>query len=286
MKYKVSDDLIFVSRFLNLSHEKLADQIGIPFETFSRLINNRLEPSEDLLEKIYSFIYKKGLELNKVKCEVYQKKYLALFFHGSKNEIEGEISLDYSRSNVDFGPGFYMGDNYEQSLDFVASTKQGSIYIAKVDMSNLKILNLDIGLDWMLIIAFHRQKLERFNSSKEYQRIKQLISEYDVIVGPIADNRMFTTIEDFTNSSINSEQAIHALKDLSLGKQIVFKTKKAIKRIELIERLYVCADEKHKAEKHKIQKIIDADTYIRDAYEAHVHEGKYIKEVFDNERND
>ena len=280
MKYNVAQDLKIISQYLSFSYEQLAEQIGIRAETISRIINCEIEPSNELLEKIYDYIFHQGISLNKTKIEYYQKKHDVILFHGSKDEIIGDLSLDYSRSHVDFGPGFYVGDNYQQSLDFVCQTKNGSIYVLDVKYKDLKVVELDLSLEWMLLIAINRGKLEKYNNSSLYKQIIKKYSEFDVIIAPIADNRMFTTIEDFAQSAITSEQAIHALKDLSLGKQIVFKSQKALRNIFVLERLFVSKAEKEIAKKEKIQKILDSDNYINNAYEKYIRQGQYIGEIF------
>ena len=285
MKYNVADDLKFISKCFSLSFDKLSKAMDVPKENLSRIINGQLEPSTELLEKIYGFIYDQNLNFNDVKIQSYKRNHDVILVHGSKEELIGDISLDHSREHVDFGVGFYAGDNYQQALDFVCQTKKGSVYVLDVDYSDLNILNLEVSLDWMLLIALNRGKLEEYSNSSKYRELTDLISKYDVIIAPIADNRMFTTIDDFVSSAISSEQAIHAIKDLSLGKQIVFKTMKAIKRINVLERLYVSKSEKEAAKILKIQKINDADDFISNAYKKYVRQGKYIEEIFSDEND-
>lgn len=286
MKYSVINDIDLISKYLSISHEKLANKIGISFETISRIYTGEIEPSNEILEKIYSFIFDNGINLNRIKVDYYQKNHDVVLYHGSKSELVENISLDFSREHVDLGKGFYAGDNYDQSLDFVSQTKEGSIYVLDVDYRNLNVLNIDVSLKWMLFIALNRSKLEKYKDTSLYKQLSKEMNSYDVLIAPIADNRMFTTIDDFVKSAITSEQAIHALKDLSLGKQIVFKTDKAINQIKIIERLYVSKSEKKKAYENKIQKIANADSFISDAYEKYIRQGQYISEVFNDEKND
>lgn len=285
MKYNVSQDLKFISEFMSLSLGQLSEQIDIPKETLSRINNGAFNPSNEMLERIYGFIYDKNIKLNEIKVEAYKRNHNVVLFHGAKDELKGELSLDYSRSDVDFGVGFYTGDNYNQSLDFICQTKTGSVYILDVDYSDLKVLNLDVSLEWIILIAINRGKLDKYKSTKLYQELTEKLNSYDVIIAPIADNRMFTTIDDFTNYAITTEQAIHAIKDLSLGKQIVFKTKKALAHIKILERLFITKDEKRVAIKGKIQKIMDADSFVTQAYQKYIRKGLYINEVFDDEGN-
>lgn len=286
MKYNASSDLKLLSEYLNISLKDLSDRLDISFETLSRIVNNDIYPSNEILEKIYSYFYENKIELNKEKIKIYKEKYNVLLFHGSKEEIIGELSLSHSRENVDFGAGFYVGDNYEQSLDFICFNQKGTMYVLNADFSSLKVLKLGVSIEWMLFIALNRGKLEKYKDSKKLIELKNKLNSYDVIIAPIADNRMFTTIDDFTRSGITSEQAMHALKDLSLGDQIVFKSEESLKKLTILEKLYVCKKERLDAYKNKQKKIFDSDDYINNAYEKYIHKGQYISEVFANEKDD
>ena len=284
MKYNIKQDLLFASKAFDRSFSDISKELNIPLETISRIINGSVYPSNELLEKIYSYIYSKNLKLNKCKVDIYNKNKNVLLFHGSKSELDGEIDLNHSREHVDFGVGFYAGDNYQQSLDFICQRDNSSIYVLDVDYSDLKVLKLDISLDWMLMIAINRGLLEEFKDTKKYKELIKALNSYDVIIAPIADNRMFNIIGDFTNYTITTEQAIHALKSLSLGNQSVFKTEKAIKKIKNIERLYICRLERNDAIKEKYERIEKDKDFAVNAYKKYLRQGLYISEVFDDEK--
>ena len=283
MEYHISDDLKLIASGLNMTLSALAEELDISLETLSRIVNKSIYPSNEIMEKIYAYAYKNRFYINEKKIELYSRKRNILLFHGSKDQITGNISLDYSRNKIDFGKGFYLGDNYEQSLDFVCETPSGSIYVIDGDYSDLKVLHIDISIDWMLLILLNRGKLEEYKNTKKYKELVNYLSRYDVVIAPIADNRMFTTIEDFMRSAITTEQATHALRDLSLGNQIVFKTEKAISQLRILERLYVSKPEKEFVHENKITKILDSERYVSDAYRAYQRKGLYISEVFSDE---
>ena len=284
MKYKIKQDLLFISRAFDRSFLDISKDLNIPLETISRITSESIYPSNETLEKIYSYVYLKNLNLNKCKVDIYQKYNNVLLFHGSKSELDGDIDLNHSRDHVDFGVGFYAGDNYQQSLDFICQKDGSSIYVLDVDYSDLKVLKLDISLEWMLMIAINRGMLEDFKDTKKYKELNKTLSSYDVIIAPIADNRMFNIIGDFASYTITTEQAIHALKSLSLGNQSVFKTEKAIKKLTIIERLYICRAERNDAIKEKYERIEKDKNYSVNAYKKYLRQGLYISEVFEDEK--
>ena len=66
----------------------------------------------------------------------------------------------------------------------------------------------------------------------------------DVIIAPIADNRMFDIINEFVENEITDEQCRHALAATNLGYQYVLKTVKAVDSISYLQEMYVCNKEK------------------------------------------
>ncbi len=281
MEYKFIEDLLFICKFKDISLEKFCGVLGISFEAVSRIKNGMIKPSNEILEKFYGYLFVNHIDLNRIKIEAFKNNnHQILLFHGSKNEVVGPLDLNHSHRFLDFGSGFYLGDNYEQSLDFVSFTNEGSIYVFDMIYDDLKILDLDVSLNWMLLIALNRGKLEEYHQTSLYNQLSNMVNDYDVIIAPIADNRMFSTIDDFVNSAISSEQAIHAIKKLSLGKQIVIKSEKALKQLNLLERLYVSKEEKNAAKSKKIQEINEGESYIRNAYKEYFGKGLSISEVF------
>lgn len=280
MNYEISKDIQIICEYLSLTKQDLAKLLGVSFETLSRLSNNHIDPSIDVLEKFYSFVFKHGIELNLSKVKVLQAHHDIVLFHGSKKEIVGELSLDYSRNHVDFGKGFYVGDNYEQAAEFIANMNESSVYAFEVDYTNLKVLKLDVSMEWMNLIALNRGHLEKYKNTQKYQQLLDQLSSYDVIIAPIADMRMADTINDFVNGLIPSEPAMHALKSLHLGDQIVFKTMKALKQLKPLERFYLCREEKRHYLQKKLEEVETVGEEVFEIYQKYAGQGQYVMEIF------
>lgn len=283
MNYRVELDIKIICDYLSLSEKELAKEVGLPFETLSRIANKKINPSEEMLEKIYSFAYEKGIQLNSKKVDAYKKNQDVVLLHGAKGEIEGEISLEHSRIHVDLGKGFYTGDNYQQALDFVSHFPNSSVYICHANLKDLKILRLSESIDWMLMVALNRGMLEEFKNTKKYQQILDKCNSFDVIICPIADNRIFDSIEMFVNGQVTSEAAIKALNSIHIGDQIVFKTEKAIQNIKILERLYLCRKERIDSYKHKSSILEQSEFHVVKAYREYAKQGLSVLEVFKDE---
>lgn len=155
-------------------------------------------------------------------------------YHGSKSGIQGAIA-PISRDSCDFGKGFYMGTDRNQPLTLICNYPNAKIYTLSVELSELKILNVEVGIDWALLVAYNRGKMEHVKNSSIYNRFANLSEEYDMIVGYIANDRMFVVLDRFFNGEITDLALINSLSALKLGKQYAALTEKACQKIKILD---------------------------------------------------
>ena len=168
-----------------------------------------------------------------------------ILFHGSKSGIEGTIAPK-SRDKCDFGKGFYMGTEQTQPLTLICNYPDAKIYTLSVDLSGLKIMDIEVGLDWALLVAYNRGKMESAKGTSIYNRYADLDKSCDMVVGYIANDRMFVVLDRFFNGEITDLALINSLSALKLGKQYVAKTEKACKNIKIIEEQEINEEQREK----------------------------------------
>lgn len=78
---------------------------------------------------------------------------------GSKSGLHGDIR-PISRGLCDFGQGFYMGTEKSQPLILICNFPQARLYEVEFDLTGLQLIDIEVGIDWALLIAFHRGKME------------------------------------------------------------------------------------------------------------------------------
>ena len=157
-----------------------------------------------------------------------------LLYHGSKSGITGDIK-PVSREICDFGKGFYMGTESSQALTLICNFPSAKLYTVSANMTALRILEIDIGIDWALLIAYNRGKLNTVKGSGIYQKYANIAENYDMIIGYIANDRMFVVLDRFFSGEITDTALINSLSALKLGKQYVAITDKACRQIEIIK---------------------------------------------------
>ena len=154
-----------------------------------------------------------------------------LLYHGSTVEIK-EIDLTLSKPNKDFGKGFYLSDNFEQA-HAMANYKAGlfgtEAYVTKFEFDenllkngNLKVLSFsEYSKEWADFVFKNRN-----------QENKDFSHDYDIVTGPIANDRVGAQIRRFVEGDISFDTFLERLKYMKgVTFQYFFGTEKAIQTL-------------------------------------------------------
>ena len=280
----VVKELIIIRELLGITQEELAKKIGVSFETINRWEKDKNEIEIKNINKLYNFAFENKIYINSIYellfLEEFQKDTNIVLFHGSKsNEINFPLDLSYSKSNNDFGVGFYLGENYKQAATYIANGNSVSVYAFNLNLSGLRIKKFNVYKEWMIAIAYYRGWLNEYLNHPYVEKIISSVNEQDIIIAPIADNRMFDIISEFVRGEITDLQCEHALAATNLGFQYVLKSKKALKNISLIKPLYVCSCEKEKLVNLRLEMSDLSQDKVRVARIEYRGKGHYIDEL-------
>lgn len=128
----------------------------------------------------------------------------------------------HSRKYLDFGPGFYLTTIKEQAVKYAERfIRRGysawlNIYEMKEDLSAWKVLRFDnYDGQWLDYVANYRKG--------------NIDPEYDIIIGGIANDRVFRTIDLYFSGEITKEEALDRLIFEKPNMQICFRSEEAIK---------------------------------------------------------
>lgn len=280
----VVKELIIIRELLGITQEELAKKIGVSFETINRWEKDKNEIEIKNTNKLYNFAFEKKIYINSIYellfLEEFQKDNNKVLFHGSKsNEINFPLDLSYSKSNNDFGVGFYLGENYRQAATYIANGNSVSVYAFNLNLNGLRIKKFNVDKEWMIAIAYYRGWLKEYLNHPYVDKIISSVNEHDIIIAPIADNRMFDIISEFVRGEITDLQCEHALAATNLGFQYVLKSENALKNISLIKPLYVCSREKEKLVNLRLEMSDLSQDKVRVARIEYRGKGQYIDEL-------
>ena len=141
-------------------------------------------------------------------------------YHTGHHELR-DPDIRIGRRNADFGQGFYLSPNDAFAGKWVREQRDLDAFVNtyELDPEGLQVLRLQRDEDWYDYIFRNRAGLpDRYG-------------EYDVIIGPIANDTIYNTFGVFTSGLLPREQAL-ALLQLGPGyEQIAVKTDKARRQL-------------------------------------------------------
>ena len=231
-------DLIKAIRFAaNMNQEQFASALGTTPLSINRWENGKTLPNRMAQTQLYNFCKERNIDVAQLIIET--KTYAdtdnkLILYHGSKKGIVGDIA-PISRSECDFGSGFYMGTNTLQPLTLVCNEDKPRFYTVELNMTGLKVLTVEIGMDWAMLIAYYRKEMESAKGTPIYEKYAHMADGYDVIIGYIANDRMYTELSRFFNRTLTDVALINCLSALDLGKQYVAISEKACKQIKILK---------------------------------------------------
>ena len=231
-------DLIKAIRFAaNMNQEQFASALGTTPLSINRWENGKTLPNRMAQTQLYNFCKKHAIDVAQLIIDT--KAYgdtdnKLVLYHGSKKGIVGDIA-PISRDECDFGSGFYMGTNTLQPLTLVCNEDKPKFYTVELDMTELKVLTVEIGMDWAMLIAYYRKEMESAKGTPIYEKYAHMADGYDVIIGYIANDRMYTELSRFFNRTLTDVALINCLSALDLGKQYVAISEKACKQIKILK---------------------------------------------------
>lgn|SRR5574344_47915 len=149
-----------------------------------------------------------------------------ILYHGSNQKIES-IDLNICKPNKDFGRGFYLTDIKQQAIEMakrrtrIVGVGEPIITTYELDDEILDCPELNIKIfdkpnkEWALFILKNR-----------YEKLAE--NDYDIVIGPIADDGVTFQLERYANQLITLDTLVEELIYKKLNRQYFFGTIKGI----------------------------------------------------------
>ena len=220
----------------NMSQEQFAKEIGTTVVSVNRWENGKSLPNPMAQNQLKQFCKNHSIDIADIIIEKYKYEHSddrLILYHGSKTGLVGDITPK-SREDCDFGIGFYTGTDTAQPLTLVCGEPDPKFYVVELKTDDVRILELELGLDWAMTVAYHRGYMDTIKGSELYEKYAHLFDGYDLVVGYIANDRLFTVLTRFFNGDITDVALMKCLAALDLGKQYVAKTKKGCEAFSIV----------------------------------------------------
>ena len=281
-----------IRAYLNMSQTEFAEQLNVTFQTVNRWENGRAVPNKLAQSKMFDFCKEKHIPVYDMTLKRIAEESEAikldtdrvLLYHGSKSGIEGPIEPK-SRKQCDFGKGFYMGTDPGQALTLICDYDKSKFYIVSVSVDKLAHIEVPADIDWAMLVAYHRGKMEKINGTPFYNKYRSMTLNKDLIIGSIANDRMFFVIDNFFVGNVTDMALINSLSALQLGKQYVAVSQKGCDAVHIeaevelsyLERLFM----KEVAEENRARGI----SLANDICKNYRREGMFFDEILDEAKS-
>ena len=225
-----------IRELAGMSQELFAKEIGTTVVSINRWENGKSVPNPMAQSQLNLFCANHGIDIAGIiveKCCYAHDDNRLILYHGSKQGLKGDIQ-PISREDCDFGQGFYTGTDTIQPLTLICGETNPKLYVVDLKLAGLKVLNLELDLDWAMVVAYHRGYMDTIKGSELYEKYAHFLDGYDIIVGYIANDRSYTELTRFFNGDITDAALMHCLVALDLGRQYVAKTQKACDAFKVV----------------------------------------------------
>ena len=274
--------------YLNMSQTEFAEQLNVTFQTVNRWENGRAVPNKLAQSKMFDLCKEKNVPVYDITLKQIAEESEAikleanrvLLYHGSKFGIEGAIEPK-SRKQCDFGKGFYMGTDPVQALTLICDYEKSKFYIVSVNLDELANIEVPADIDWAMLVAYNRGKMEKINGTSFYKKYRDMLLNKDLVIGSIANDRMFFVIDNFFVGNVTDKALVNSLSALQLGKQYVAVSQKGCNSVRIeaevelsyLERLFM----REVAEENRAKGI----SLANDICKNYRREGMYFDEILD-----
>lgn len=154
-------------------------------------------------------------------------------YHGTNRDFD-RIDLLKSKPNKDFGRGFYLSADYEQALNMaqvkVEQLETGSPVVQSYFVE-------DEALDALRVLRFdgYSEEWAKFILLNRNNPADNPAHDYDVVIGPIANDRVGVQLWRYENRSIDLPTLVRNLQYMKgVTSQYFFGTERAIKLLKRI----------------------------------------------------
>lgn len=209
-----------------------------------------------------------------------------ILYHGSRGGINGDIK-PCSRIKCDFGKGFYMGENPMQVKGLVVEDMEPIFYTLKFKLSEIpenRILILN-NTDWLNTVLAYRKKVPEFSSLDIAKNAVQNLQKYDVVIGPIGDDKMNEAMQAYADGYLTDKGLLACLQYVNFGNQIVALTEFACNKIEILSKREIMGKEADEVRDYSRQKRIESRDIVNSMIRKYRGNGVYLDQLIEKEKD-
>jgi adenine specific DNA methylase Mod len=153
-----------------------------------------------------------------------------ILYHGTNVYFE-QVDLNHSKDKRDFGRGFYTTTQIEQAQNWAENMN------IRYGGDGNYVMKYKIHFDSELFIkVFNGLNREWLTMIKDNRLIGGIQHNYDIVIGPVADDNTIRTVALYVADIYTEEMALEQLKSFDASDQVSIHTQRALDCLEFIGR--------------------------------------------------
>ena len=147
-----------------------------------------------------------------------------ILYHGSNMKVDKPMLLKGQRA-LDFGAGFYLTSSYEQAMKWAKTVTRrrgnGQPIVNIYDLDEQRLATLHV-------LSFNTADGDWLDYVVKNRRGQVVVGDYDVVIGPVANDSTLPVIDDYMSGNYTKEEAVRRLLPQNLTDQYAFKSTEAL----------------------------------------------------------
>lgn len=144
-------------------------------------------------------------------------------YHGSLDIVKTP-EIRVPNRTLDYGSGFYLTSSYEQAGAWVRRKLKGSVVKGYINVYEYHA-SLKTNLN---VLCFETPNEAWLDFVMENRMNRNYIHGYDIVEGPVANDRVYASFALYEAGLINKQELINELRAYKLVNQILLHTEKAL----------------------------------------------------------
>lgn len=157
-------------------------------------------------------------------------------YHGSIVSVKNP-NLRQGRPNTDYGKGFYTTVDFDQAARWARIRRDraggGNAIVSVYEVDDDLLQKKDFRI--MEYNGATKEWLDFVVANRRYAPLH----DYDIVLGPVANDNLYATISLYENGELSAEAAVVQLRTHVLFNQVSFHTEKVLMRLHFVESIVV-----------------------------------------------
>ena len=155
-----------------------------------------------------------------------------IVYHGS-TEIIKVPDVEHSKKYLDFGKGFYLTTYEEQAKKWAVrkGMRQGKSAV-------VNIYDMEDNWDEYRVLSFEKENEKWLEFVCACRRGETLNRDYDIIIGSVADDDVFKTVDMYFRGLWDKKKVLEELRYYKMNNQICIVNQDTLNRVLIFQEAY------------------------------------------------